>query len=270
MYALIDRSYGKVAFGGDPGRYHQARPGYPAQIYKILQNRCGLRPGSCAFEVGPGTGLASQRLLELGASPLVLIEPDERLAKFLETQLHANKAGVQIKNSTFEDVGLPSGSFDLGVAASSFHWTQEKSMLRKAACLLRSGGWWAMWWHVFRDLQKPSEFQKATEHLLSGLAFGPSWADNGQAPFALATKERIATLRDVNAFEKISATIIRGSMVFDTDRLINLYATFSPISRLRLAHRKFILQALKQTADQDFGGHVEMPISTPIYTAQRR
>jgi SAM-dependent methyltransferase len=270
MSASIDRSYGRTAFGNDPRRYHAARPGYPAEIYEILQNRCGLRSDCRTFEVGPGTGLASQKLLELGASPLVLIEPDKRLAQFLETQLHASKARVQIKNSTFEDVRLPSGAFDLGVAASSFHWTQERSMLRKAARLLRSGGWWAMWWHVFRDLQKPSEFQKATEHLLSGLDFGPSWADKGQTPFALAAKERAASLRHVNAFERISAAIIRGSMVFETDRLIDLYATFSPISRLRLAKRKVILQGLKQTADQDFGGHVEIPISTPIYTAQRR
>ena len=270
MCAIINRNYGRVAFGTDPNSYHEARPEYPAQVYEILQSRCGLGPGLRTFEIGPGTGLASEKILALGASPLVLVEPDKRLAKFLEGHLQASQGRVEIKNSSFEDVQLAVGSFDLGVAASAFHWMREGPMLRKVARLLRSGGWWAMWWHVFHDLSQPSEFHKATQHLLSGLDRGPSWVAKGQVPFALAVKERVAALRRVKTFEKISAAIIRWSMVFDSDRLMNLYATFSPISRLRLAQRKTILNALRQIADQEFGGVVEMRISTPIYTARRR
>ena len=170
MCAIIEREYGRVAFGTDPAAYHEARPEYPAKIYEILKNRCGLAPGSRTFEVGPGTGLASTKLLELGASPLVLIEPDKRLAKFLKTRLLPAAGRLQIENASFEDVQLNSRSFDLGIAASSFHWMNERPMLRKAARLLRSGGWWAMWWHVFRDLSRPSEFQRATHQLLSPLS----------------------------------------------------------------------------------------------------
>ena len=259
-----------MAFGTDPAAYHEARPEYPAKIYEILKNRCGLAPGSRTFEVGPGTGLASTKLLELGASPLVLIEPDKRLAKFLKTRLLPAAGRLQIENASFEDVQLNSRSFDLGIAASSFHWMNERPMLRKAARLLRSGGWWAMWWHVFRDLSRPSEFQRATHQLLSRLDRGPSWAAEGQVPFALSTEERTAALRAVKGFQRIAVATVRGSMVFNTVRLINLYASFSPIRRLRPAERNRILEGLRHITEKDFQGAVKIPIVTPMYIAQRR
>jgi phospholipid N-methyltransferase len=74
---------GRHLFGNDPGTYAQARPDYPDALYERLITRCGLRPGISVFEIGPGTGLATRRLLSLGASPLRAIEPDPRLAIFL-------------------------------------------------------------------------------------------------------------------------------------------------------------------------------------------
>src|SRR5579859_5881772 len=79
----ISIAEGRRLFGYDPSSYAAARPDYPAGLYDRLVERCGLRPGMPVFEVGAGTGLATRRLLELGASPLVAIEPDPTLAAFL-------------------------------------------------------------------------------------------------------------------------------------------------------------------------------------------
>jgi hypothetical protein len=46
-----------------------------------LCGRCGLAHGAAA--IGAGTGTATRRLLDLGANPLVAIEPDARFATFL-------------------------------------------------------------------------------------------------------------------------------------------------------------------------------------------
>src|SRR5207237_10029841 len=70
-------------FGADPGGYDRARPDYPSRVYEILTERCGLRPGPATLEIGPGTGLATRRLLALGADPLVAVESAERLAEYL-------------------------------------------------------------------------------------------------------------------------------------------------------------------------------------------
>ncbi|MES0210365.1 hypothetical protein NKJ93_14885 [Mesorhizobium sp. M0028] len=80
---FIDPKFGRLAFGADPGSYHATRPGYPDWVFEILCERCRLAPGTATFEIGAGTGTATRRLLELGASPMLAIEPDSRLATFL-------------------------------------------------------------------------------------------------------------------------------------------------------------------------------------------
>jgi hypothetical protein len=84
----INRIEGRRAFGLDPTGYDRSRPEYPPEIYQLLEGRCGLRLGARVFEIGPGTGLATKRLLlDRGADPLLVVEPDERLANYLKVAL---------------------------------------------------------------------------------------------------------------------------------------------------------------------------------------
>jgi phospholipid N-methyltransferase len=79
----LDRHFGRIAFGGDAAGYDAIRPAYPDWVYQVLCERCGLGTGTATFEIGAGTGTATRRLLELGADPLIAIEPDARLAAYL-------------------------------------------------------------------------------------------------------------------------------------------------------------------------------------------
>jgi len=63
----INLSYGRQAFGADPARYHVARPAYPDWVFEILRDRCGLKHDTATFEIGPGTGTATRRLLDFAA-----------------------------------------------------------------------------------------------------------------------------------------------------------------------------------------------------------
>ena len=65
---FIDPKFGRAAFGADPGSYHATRPGYPDWVFETLCERCRLAPGTNTFEIGPGTGTATRRLLDLGAT----------------------------------------------------------------------------------------------------------------------------------------------------------------------------------------------------------
>src|SRR5262249_54257074 len=156
----------------------QARPDYPPQVYDILRERCGLRQGVRTFEIGPGTGVATRNLLRLGAAPLVVVEPDERLASFFTTTLDQSASGIEVNIATFEDAELPSAWFDLGTAATVMHWLDEETTLRKVARVLRPGGWWAMWWNVFGDPAQPDAFHEATNSLLAKLDRSPSASTN--------------------------------------------------------------------------------------------
>lgn len=266
----IDRAEGQRAFGSDPEGYHYTRPAYPEEIFDILRQRCGLAPDCRTFEIGAGTGLCTQRLIELGASPVVAVEPDERLADFLATTFGASAPALDVRTATFESVDLPPSSFDLGTSASAFHWLDEAKSLSKIARVLREGGWWAVWWNLFFDGSRTDEFHKATRTLLASLDRCPYQGSDGSPSFALDTNARIANLRAVNAFENIQVETISWTVVFDTARVLQLYSTFSAIARLMPEQRKRLLGELGHTADKQFGGQVELAITTPIYTAQRR
>jgi len=265
----IDRAEGQRAFGTDPEGYHDSRPPYPERVFEILRQRCGLRAGTRTFEIGAGTGLGTQRLIELGASPVVVVEPDERLAGFI-TQTLASRSNLDLRVATFEEATLPLDWFDLGTSASAFHWVDESSSLSKIARILRADGWWAMWWSLFFDGSRIDEFHKATESLFNDLEHSPSRGPDGRPSFALDTETRIINLRAVGGFDDIEVEILKWTIVLDTHRIRRLYATFSPISRLAAGKRERLLDDLAQVADKQFGGEIELRITTPIYTACRR
>jgi SAM-dependent methyltransferase len=261
---FIDPKFGRVAFGDDSGGYHVTRPGYPEWVFEILCERCRLAHGTATFEIGAGTGTATRRLLELGASPLLAIEPDSRLATFLRETIRDKALSVSV--SAFEDAALEKASFDLGVSATAFHWLDEDMALMKVAELLRPGGWWAMVWNVFGDNSRPDPFHDATKALLDGPS-SPS-AGSRSIPFALDADARVAALERTGAFDAIEFQASAWSLVLDPDQTVALYATFSNIN-IR-PDREAILAELGRIARDEFRGSVTRNMTTSLYTARRR
>ena len=256
---------GRHLFGHDPKAYAEARPEYPDGLYERLISRCGLRPGASVFEIGPGPGIATRRLLSLGASPLRAIEPDPRLATFLRETSETDS--LEIDQASFDEAVLPEAAFDLGVAATSFHWLEQSSALAKVYRLLKAGGWWAMWWNQFGS-EESDDFQRATDHLFAGTADSPSWSREKRIPFGL---DRESRLQDLSAagFKDVEIELWSSSLTFDTPRLVALYSTFSPIQALEADSRREFLNNLARIADEQFGGRVERALLTVLYTGQR-
>jgi len=264
MSGFIDPKLGRLAFGADPGSYHAIRPGYPDWVFEILCGRCRLAHGTATFELGAGTGTATRRLLDLGANPLLAIEPDSRLATFLRETIQDKALSVNV--SAFEDAVLEKASFDLGVSATAFHWLNEDVALMKVAELLRPGGWWAMVWNVFGDNSRPDPFHEATKVLLSG-PLSPS-AGSRDIPFALDAEARVAALERTGAFDSIEYLTSAWSLALDPEQTVALYATFSNIN---VRHdREAILAELGRIARDEFRGCVTRNMTTSLYTARRR
>jgi SAM-dependent methyltransferase len=269
----IQRSQGRQLFGADPARYDAARPDYPEGVHALLVDRCELRQGTRAFEIGAGTGKVTRQMLRRGACPIVAIEPDARLASFLASASASPSASgdmcLTVTVSPFEETDLPPAAFDLGAAATVFHWLDQDVALHKIMHAIRPGGWWAMWWNVFGDTARPDDFHGATQHLFASVEHTPSTGRNGSPHYALDTDTRIDTLRATNGFDIITHDLLRWTLTLSTDEVVALYATFSPVSRLAPAARERFLDALRQIADTHFSGRVERPMLTPIYTARR-
>jgi SAM-dependent methyltransferase len=264
--AQIPITAGRRFFGDDPDAYAAARPDYPEALYQRLVERCGLRPGAAVFEIGPGTGIATRRLLALGASPLVAIEPDDRLA----AHLRATSADLRLRidETSFEETILAPEAFDLGFAATSFHWLEQASALAKVHAALKPGGWWAMAWHNFGAGPDKDPFQEATDHLFVETPESPSHGKAGRPPFSLDEEARLGDLAAAG-FEGGEVEIWRWTAIYETARVAALYRTFSPIQALAPERREALLADLARIADEQFGGRVERPFTSVLYTARR-
>jgi SAM-dependent methyltransferase len=259
----IAKQLGRQLFGLDPAAYHRSRPDYPEWVYQTLRARCGLGPGSATFEIGAGTGIVTRRLRALGAKPLIAVEPDPRLAEFLQSNNPDPALNVIV--SAFEDAVLKHSAFDLGVSGTAFHWLEEDAALAKIALLLRPGGWWAAFWNVFGDDSRPDPFHEATKDMLDGPC-SPS-AGERDIPFGLDLETRLAALRRSGTFDIIDSRTSTWTLVLDPDQTVALYATYSNIN-VR-SDRDAVLVELGRVARDKFDGRVVRNMTTSLYIARR-
>jgi SAM-dependent methyltransferase len=266
MRPRLDKSVGRRFFGSAPETYDAVRPGHAGEVYEILPERCDLRAGSKVLEVGPGTGQATRRLLELGADSLVAIEPDPALADYLRAALGDR---VEVRVTALEDAELEPGAFDLAAAASSFHWVEEDVGLAKLVAALRPGGWIALWWTMFGDQTRPDPFRHAVDPLFEDIPHGPSApTQEGRPSFALDAEHRLAALTHAG-FEELGHDLVRWTRAWGTEGIRGLYSTFSPISALGPERRTQFLDSVARIAELEFGGRVETPLVTSLYTARK-
>ena len=233
-------------------------------MYEVLVERCGLVPDTAVLEIGPGTGQATRRLLELGAAPLVGIEPSPQLAAHLRDAFGER---VDVRETTIEDAFVPAGSFGLAAAASSFHWVDEGVGLGRIFGALRPGGWVALWWTLFGD-DEPDAFIDATSPLLEELEPSPTQGESGRPRHARDVEARTGALARAG-FVDVAHELIAWEASWDTGGIRALYGSFSPILRLDGGRREQILDAIALIAERDFGGRVSRRLTTALYTARR-
>ena len=265
MPGEVPRDAGRELFGVDPAGYDRWRPSYPAGVWEVLEERCGLRAGIRALEIGSATGAATREIAGRGAS-VVAVEPDARLAAFLASDAAAKGLDIEVVVSALEDADLEPGGFDLAVAATSFHWmTDQHAALRKLFAALRPGGSWAMWWNVFGDPTRPDPFHVATKPVIGHLGQDVT---EGPVPFPLDAEARLSDLRAAG-FDAPTAEEMRWTWRATPGEVRGLYATYSPWARLPERERAELLDAIERVALEEFGGLVERPFMTTIYTARR-
>jgi SAM-dependent methyltransferase len=267
MSNIISLVEGRNVFGANSEGYNHARPDYPQRVYEILRSHNVANKESNVFEIGAGTGQATEPLLALGCK-VTAIEPDTRLADTLCQRLNHYGSSLEIIRSSFEDCSLPSATFDSGIAAMSFHWLQPETALMRIFELLRPGGWWAMWWTVFGDPANMDVFQRSTQALFKPLSLSPSHAAGASRPFALEKDMRVKELQSAG-FSDVFYEDIRWSPTLTTRQVVDLTATFSPVSRLPEEERKQFLNQIEKIADEEFGGLVQRNFITAIYLARK-
>ena len=263
MPELIDRSEGRRLFGADPRGYEEARPQYPRWVFDKLASDGLLGPGGPTLEIGPATGLATRALLAGGASPVTLVEPDERFAPALKALLARRDVSGELVCAGFEDVDIEPASLRLIVAATSFHWLDAVPALSKCRLALQRDGAVALLWNVLQVLGAPDAFHDATQSVLAPMAVSPSGPPDAK-PYALDQSARRADAAAAG-FASVGYEQTTWSETYSPARIGKLYAGFSQIQRLPAAEQERILEQLMDIAERDFGGVVERNVTTCLY-----
>jgi SAM-dependent methyltransferase len=220
-----------------------------------------VRPGSQVLEIGAGAGLATKELLAMGAD-VVAVEPGAELAAHLAADLGSDQ--LRIVSSDFETAVLADDAFDIATSATAFHWVSADVALPKLARVLRPDGWLAVWWNVFMDPHRPTEFRYALDEVrqryLPAESHQPTWM-----PGPLRTESWSAELEQGGWFEPVQVELIRWEHQVTSDDARRLFGSFPNVNELPGHERSGFLDSLAAIIDDRFDGVVTDPYVTALY-----
>ena len=125
--------------------YVRYRPSYPRDALELLQRRCGLAAGAVVADLGSGTGILTQLLLESGAE-VIGVEPNDGMRAAAEHALAGNRRFRSLRGCA-EASTLASGSVDLLVAGQAFHWFERGRRAPRGPAGAAPGGFGALLWN---------------------------------------------------------------------------------------------------------------------------
>ncbi len=125
--------------------YIKYRPGYPAAVLELLRAKCGLAATSTAADIGSGTGILTELLLETGAE-VFAVEPNKEMREAAE-RLLSDYGRFRSVAGTAEATTLPDSSVDLITASQAFHWFDVPKSRGELARILKPRGWVVLIWN---------------------------------------------------------------------------------------------------------------------------
>jgi SAM-dependent methyltransferase len=152
----------KERFSHRADEYVRYRPGYPRAVLDVLRDQCGLTRESVVADMGSGTGILTQPLLENG-NLVYGIEPNTAMRQAGEDFLRNYPMFRSVAGSA-EASGLADRSVDLIVAGQAFHWFDREPARCEFTRVLKPRGWLAVIWNE-RDARS-SAFMREYEILL--------------------------------------------------------------------------------------------------------
>jgi SAM-dependent methyltransferase len=145
--------------------YAQYRPGYPPALLDLLRTECDLSAAGDVADVGSGTGLLSELLLD-GGHRVYGVEPNADMRIVAHRRLGHHRGFVSVAASA-EATTLDAASVDLVTVGRAMHWFDYDRAMAEFLRILRGKGAIAIVW-LKRGVA--TEFAAAYEALLSGHA----------------------------------------------------------------------------------------------------
>lgn len=132
----------RKVFDTIPEQFDKYRPRYSPALFADLIACTGVGPGKSVLELGPGTGQATDPILETGCD-YHAIELGEHLCAMMKRKYGARE-NFDIVCGDFITHDFGSRRFDLVYSAATIQWIPEEIAFTKTFELLKPGGTLAM------------------------------------------------------------------------------------------------------------------------------
>jgi SAM-dependent methyltransferase len=134
-----------AVFSAKVDDYVAARPPYPKELFAFFSGVVGVKKGARVVDVGAGTGLFTEGLLDHGYDVLA-VEPDTGMRRAADDRLR-RFAGYSSAAGSAEAIPVAAGSVDFIVAAQAFHWFDLERARTEFLRVLKPGGNVALVWN---------------------------------------------------------------------------------------------------------------------------
>ncbi len=132
----------RKTFDKIPDAFDKYRPRYCKELFLELETVCGLDALKKVLEIGPGTGQATEPVLNTGCD-YTAIELGENFTAHMQ-KAFGHYPNFRIINGDFETYGFPDNEYDLIYSAATIQWIPEEIAFSKTYRMLKPGGWLAM------------------------------------------------------------------------------------------------------------------------------
>ncbi|AXB42779.1 class I SAM-dependent methyltransferase [Amycolatopsis albispora] len=245
------------SFGIDAERYDRMRPSYPGAL---IDSILAASPGKEVLDVGCGTGIAARQFQAAGCTVLG-VEPDERMARFART------TGVEVEVATIETWEPGDRRFDAVIAGQAWHWVDPVAGAAKVARVLRPGGTFTAFWHVFVAPGEVNDaFVTAFERVNPGSPFNfRGVAERGYQPLIDRTADGLRTAGGFGTPEQGSFAWERH---YSRDEWLDHLPTTGALTQLPAEPLAVVLTEVGAAIDA-IGGGFTMRSTTESITAVR-
>jgi SAM-dependent methyltransferase len=249
--------------------YDRVRPTYPDELFADLATFTGVDRQSSVLEVGCGTGQASRPLAALAGS-VTAVEPGGDMAMLARRRL-SDLGNVEVETSSFEEWDDHGRTFDLLVAASSWHWVNPQVGWRRAHDVLHPNGWMALLGNVV--VRRPGEPEVYAETADLHEQFSPGNPDWGDPPLdeeVRATDAGWGLVEDPGGL--FGATIVRWYPTvqwFDGAGFADLLRSTSIYRKLESDVREALLGAMAERIRTHMGNQVARRYLSVLRCGQR-
>ena len=231
--------------------FDRARPRYPERLVDDLVTLANIGEGARVLEIGPGTGQLGVPLAERGAL-LVAVERGPNLADVARRNL-SRFEHAEVVVADFDRWDAPPASFDVVVAATSFHWLDPSTRVARCAAILRPGGSLAIVHTRWGVAQGDDAFFAASQTCYS------RWDPNHDPTFRQIRPEDLARPcidLAIPEFAHVAHRRYLCAREYSAATYCELLGSFSNVLALEERRRTGFLACMSSLIDSQFGGRI--------------